>query len=194
VKKLEGPVAPELLDAVVKAEERLKRERENLKKSSKQMKAYATVLVAHAENELAKAKEAARPIPSAQLEEPLSKLNGELAQLSEQLAANAIKAPHAGTFAPIAKAEDNVAAKQIIGELIDASTLLARVKVPDGERAKQGRLITVIFPLARKTYALTEDAKEGFVSVEVINTDGALKAGAKGVAELEGEQRPLIAP
>ncbi len=195
VQKLEHePIPPELLEAVTKAEENVKRAREDLAKASKKMKPYMTAVLGGRELELAKAKDAARPIPNAQLEEPLAKLNAELAQLSEQLAASTIDAPHAGAFSPSVKAEDTVTAKQVIGELIDSSTLLARVKLPDGEVAKKSRLITLIFPLARKTYALTEDGRDGFVSVEVINSDGALKAGAKGVAELEGEQRPYIAP
>lgn len=195
VKKLEGePIPPELLEAVARAEANVKQAREDLSKASKKMKPYAKAVLGGRELELAKAKEAALPIPSAQLEEPLAKLNAQLAEISEQLAASTIDAPHAGAFSPSVKAGDTVTPKQLIGELIDSSTLLARVKLPDGEVAKKDRLLTLIFPLARKTYALTEDGKEGFVAVEVINSDGALKAGAKGTAELEGEQRPYIAP
>ena len=76
--------------------------------------------------------------------------------------------------------------------LVDGSTLAARVTLPPGEVAKQGRRITLVLPFARKTWALTEDGANGVATVEVDNRDGALEPGAKGVAELEGEPRPFF--
>lgn len=188
LKKLESPMAPELTEAVREAERRLKQARKDLARTTK-FKPYMQAVVHGAELELAAAKEAAKPVPSAQLEEPLANLNAQLATLEEQEAASVLSAPGAGVFTPSVRAGENVTAKQRIGVLLDASTLEARVTLPAGEVAKQGRLLTLIFPLARKTWALEAD---GARSVEVDNRDGALKAGARGLCELEGEPEPLI--
>lgn len=192
VSQLESPVAPELRAAVADAERAEKAARDALKKAGRGQRPAAQAELDRATRALAAAREAARPTPNAQLEGPLSEVNAQLAALAEQLEQNPLVAPRAGVFAPSVKPGDAVTAKQPLGELVEASTLMARVKLPDGEIARQGRVITLIFPLARKSWALTEDGRDGFVSVEVPNADGALKAGATGVAELEGEPRPLL--
>lgn len=188
LKRLESPTAPALLEAVREAERTLTQARKDLQ-ATKKFKPYMRAVVHGAELKLAEAKEAAKPVPSAQLEEPLAKVNAELAALEERAAAEVISAPSAGVFTPSAKAGENATAKQVIGVLLVASTLTARVQLPPGETAKQGQLLTLIFPLARKTWALEQD---GVVSIDLDNRDGALKPGAKGVCELEGEPRPLI--
>ena len=192
MKKLESPMDPELLEAVRTAERRAQQARSDWKAAKKQFKPSMTAVLKQAERQLAEAKEAAKPVPSAQLEEPLAKLNAELAALDEQQAASLVSAPVAGEFQPAVKAGDTVRTKQDLGVLVDASTLVARVTLPGGEVAKRGRLMTLVLPLARKTWALDADSVSGVATVELDNRDGALAPGATGVAELEGEPRPFF--
>lgn len=190
-RQLQAPPNPNAATNLVKADAALKAAKTALTKAKPKKKAAAQKKVKAAEVALEQAK-AALPKPAAELEKPLQEANLVLESVNSQIAQPTIVAPVMGVFTPSIEVGKTVTVGASIGGVEDSARLKAVVKVPEGETVLRGQVVALSLSKTKKRLAFDGDAKDGVAVAEFDNAKNDFKAGATGVAEIEGEPRPLV--
>lgn len=191
---------PKAKAALAKAQAALKTADAALEKAKKAAKGKKTPALAAAEK---KQKAAAAAVEKAQLapaglsreelEKQVAAAKEAVAAVKAELGAASILAPASGVLTILELEKGKAVAKDAkLAKVEDTSKLKAVVKVPAGEAVVKGQGVELLLPTGTKRVLFDAEAKDDVAEAEFDNAKGEWTAGAKGDADIEGTQRPIV--